>query len=169
MKILFKIRQQLLTHIIADLRRPHKYAAERVGFIACRFGALKPSGIVLLASDFLPVADEDYIDDQSVGAMMGDAAIRKALQFAFNTNVGMFHVHVHEHRGLPWFSRTDCRENSNFVPDFFHVRPHAPHGAVVLSLDSAAGLCWHPQTAEPYRISEFVFVGSPIRTSRGRQ
>ncbi len=166
MKISFKISSQLLVEVVRDLRRTHDYAAERVGFLACRVGALKPRGLVILAADFQPVADEDYLDDPTVGAMIGETAIRKSLQYALNHEVGMFHVHMHEHNGLPCLSRTDRRETANFVPDFFHVRPHMPHGAIVLSLDAAAGLCWHPRYASPFRITEFVFTGAPMRTVR---
>jgi hypothetical protein len=55
--------------------------------------------LVLLAEGYHPVADDDYIDDPTVGAMMGQEAIRKALKVALLQPVGMFHVHVHEHRG----------------------------------------------------------------------
>jgi len=108
------------------------------------------------------VSDGDYVRDPSVGAMMGASAIRKALQIALSNEVGMFHVHVHGHYGPPRFSRVDLHETAKFVPDFWHVRPQAVHGAIVLSVDSIAGLCWHPQASMPVPISEFSIVGSPV-------
>lgn len=167
MIVAFKISGGLLRRVCEDLNRPHPFAAERVGFLSCRVGALKPSGWVVLAHDFHPVADSDYLRDRSVGAMMGPAAIRKALQVALSNEVGMFHVHIHGHRGKPWFSGVDLRETAKFVPDFWHVRPHLVHGAIVLSLDSAAGLCWHPQAPRPVVFSKFSVVGAPMRTWRG--
>jgi hypothetical protein len=169
MRIAFKITTELLRQTRDLLARPHRFAAERVGFFSCRVGALRPNGWVILAHDFHPVADNDYLCDPSVGAMMGPSAIRKALQFAMNNEVGMFHVHVHEHRGKPGFSKIDLRETANFVPDFWHVRPHLVHGAVVLSLNSATGLCWHPQSAKPLPITEFSVVGAPMWLSRGTE
>ncbi len=162
MRVTFKITRRLLGIVRDNLNRPHAFAAERVGFLSCRMAALKPEGCLVLAHRFHPVADEDYVRDFSVGAMMGAAAIRKALQFALSNEVGMFHVHAHEHTGLPRFSGVDLRETAKFVPDFWHVRPHAAHGAIVLSLDSIAGLCWYPLISAPISISRFSIVGSPM-------
>ena len=162
MRVAFKITRPLLDNVFADLRRSHPFAAERVGFLSCRVGALKSSGWVVLAHNFHSVADDDYLEDRTVGAMMGPSAIRKAMQTALSNEVCMFHVHIHEHRGRPRFSGIDLRETAKFVPDFWHVRPHMVHGAIVLSFDSMAGLCWHPQASDPVRISEFSVVGAPM-------
>jgi len=167
MIIAFKIGETLLDRVREELSRPHPFAAERVGFLSCRVGALRPAGWVVLAHEFHAVDDADYLRNRSVGAMMGPAAIRKALQVALSREVGMFHVHIHGHRGRPWFSGVDLRETAKFVPDFWHVRPHLVHGAIVLSLDSAAGLCWHPQSPEPLAFSKFSIVGAPMRLWKG--
>jgi len=162
MRVAFKITRCLLGSVLNDLRRSHPFAAERVGFLSCKVGGVKPWGWVVLAQEFHPVADDDYLKDHSVGAMMGPAAIRKAIQIALSNEVCMFHVHMHGHCGQPWFSGVDLRETAKFVPDFWHVRPQLVHGAVVLSLDSIAGLCWHPRAPAPVRISEFSIVGAPM-------
>lgn len=167
MKIIFKTTRNLEDAILKDLARPHPIAAERVGFVSCRV-ANQRAGLVILAEQFHSVADEDYLDNPDVGAMMGSGAIRKALQFAYNNRIAMFHVHVHEHYGQPWFSRTDLAENAKFVPDFWNVRPEFPHGAIVLSRDSIAGLCWIPGESNPKRITEFTLVGKPMRFVRGQ-
>jgi hypothetical protein len=156
----FKITSALLHRIRKDLARPHNFAFERVGFITARVGAI-PSGVVILASDYHPVQDSDYLEDPTVGAMMGPRAIGSAMEIAYKLEVGVFHVHIHDHRGKPQFSRTDLTETARFVPDFFKVRPHLPHGAIVLSKDSATGLCWHPQCKKPFRFHKFSFVGLP--------
>jgi hypothetical protein len=161
MKIHFKTLRSLVSCIRTDLLRPHPFAAERVGFISCRV-AETHGGIVALAEGYHPVDDEDYLDDQTAGAMMGPAAIRKALQLAYGDRVSMFHVHMHQHSGLPWFSGLDLRENAKFVPDFWNVRPEFPHGALVLSSDSIAGLCWLTPRKKPVRITEFTVVGTPM-------
>jgi hypothetical protein len=167
MKIAFKVTASLLQQVRADLARPHPFAAERVGFLACKVAALKSNGVIVLASSFHAVEDDDYQDDQRVGAMMGPAAIRKALQLAYNEPLAMFHVHSHDHYGRPWFSRTDLSETTKFVPDFWHVQPKFPHGAIVLSLDSMAGLCWVPGQRKPTCIVEFTVVGAPMKFIRG--
>ena len=149
--------------MIADLLRPHPFAAERVGFIACKPAASR-SGTLLLAADYRPVADEDYVPDMRVGAMMGPAAIRKALQWAYNVRLSIIHVHLHDHDGAPGFSTTDLRETAKFVPDFFHVRPDLPHGALVLSRDSAIARCWLIPGAPPVWAEKVTIVGSPLIT-----
>jgi hypothetical protein len=162
MRVVLKLVDQLLQQVRHDLARPHEFAAERVGFLVCRAAGLVSEGVLLLAHGYRMVEDEDYVDDASVGAMMGPNAIRKALEFALNNKVGMFHVHVHEHIGRPRFSRVDFRESAKFVPDFWNVRPEMPHGALVASKDSLFGLCWYPGMSAPIEIGEFAMVGSPM-------
>jgi hypothetical protein len=163
MKVVFKISECLFRSVMEDLRRPHAFALERVGFLLCRPGDLPGGGVAIFAGAFHSVADEDYLDDQSAGAVMGPAAIRKALQVSYNKNASMLHVHIHEHQGKPRFSGIDKRETSLFVPDFWHVQPALPHGAVVFSKDSAFGQCWIPGMAMPQEITDFISVGAPIR------
>lgn len=161
MNIEFRISRPLLQHIHTDLSRVHPFAAERVGFIACASGALAGGGLVLLGESYHPVADSHYVNDPNAGATIGSAAIRIALQIAYNQPVSMFHVHRHEHLGLPRFSRIDLRESRRFVPDFFKVRPERCHGVIVLSHDALSGLCWLPGKTEPSPISRLAVVGRP--------
>lgn len=163
MKIRFKISHELLKAAFADLRRRHMFALERVGFFICRPAHRTKGGLLLLGQEFCPVADEDYVDNPKAGATMGPDAIRKALQTAYNREASMFHVHIHEHLGRPVFSTTDHRETARFVPDFWNVQRELPHGAIVLSKDSACGKCWIPGKDDPMEISEFVSVGVPMR------
>lgn len=162
MRIAFKITRNLLQNVLTDLRRPHPFAAERVGFLSCGVAGLKPAGWIILAQDFHPVADGDYMNDRTVGAMMGAGAIRRAMQVALTNQTCMFHVHIHEHRGKPRFSAIDLSETAKFIPDFWHVCPKLVHGATVLSANSMAGRCWHPHLPTPIPISEFSIVGSPM-------
>lgn len=161
-KISFKITSALTQHVRSSLQIKHKYAAERVGFLACKVAELDNHGLIILAKEFYHVADEDYIDDVSVGAMMGPAAIRKALQIAYAEDVCMFHVHMHEHRGIPSFSRVDLRESAKFIPDFWNVKPKLPHGTLVLSHNAARGLCWLPDSKNILPITDITVTGSPL-------
>lgn len=163
MRIRFKITQALLGAAKHDLLRPHPFAAERVGFLSCRVGATDSDGLIVLAHAYHAVEDPDYVDDPTAGATMGPDAIRKALQMAWQNRRAMFHVHLHEHHGRPAFSRIDSVESNRFVPNFWHVRPEMPHGALVFSIDGAYGRCWYPGQNAPAEIAEFSFVGSPTR------
>jgi hypothetical protein len=165
MTTIFRIRADLLAAVRTDLHRRHPFAAERVGFLLCRAGSLVENGIVVLAARYEPVADGDYLRDRRVGAMMGPAAIRKAMQCAYNggaQDISLFHVHMHDHHGLPGLSPVDSRESRKFVPDFFNVAPSLPHGVIVLSRDKAVGLCWRSQLQAPVPIDQFVVVGAPL-------
>jgi hypothetical protein len=109
-----------------------------------------------------PVSDEDYIDDPRYGALINGNAFRKAMQLAYQNNVGLLHAHLHPHRGLPAPSATDLRETHKFVPDFFNVRPELPHGTLILSYDHASGRMWSPSDRKPYDVSRITVVGAPI-------
>jgi proteasome lid subunit RPN8/RPN11 len=161
MNTALRVERGMLKRVHADLDRRHPYAAERVGFLACRTAQVE-GGVMLLAHEYLPVADDNYEHDPSVGAMMNSDAIRKALQYAYNNDVAMLHVHRHEHRGVPRFSRVDMRESAKFVPDFWKVRPGKPHGILVLSHDAMAGLAWDPHSARPEPMSQYSVIGRPF-------
>jgi hypothetical protein len=163
MRIIFKLTKDLLQEVHASLRRPHPFAFERVGFLLCRVGAIEPAGAVILAHRLHAVADEDYVDEPAVGAMMGPDAIRKALQIAYSEEASMFHVHLHLHSGRPRFSQVDETESAKFVPDFWNVQPNMPHGALVFSSDSAFGRCWIPGQKKSVEVSDFKEVGVPMR------
>lgn len=158
----FKITRALATEVWHDLVRPHPFAHERVGFISAGLSAAGRE-LIILARAYRPVADDDYINDPSVGAMMSAEAIRKALQWALQSGHAMFHVHTHGGRGIPMFSGVDTRENAKFVPDFFKVTPQSVHGALVLSDDAARGQLWLERKEPPVSIDLFSDVGPTLR------
>ena len=86
MKVRFKITSGLLTAIRSDLRRPHPFARERVGFISAGLSAVA-GDLLVLAREYRPVADGEYLNDPTVGAMMGPDAIRNALQWTLQDGV----------------------------------------------------------------------------------
>ena len=166
MKTQFKVTRALLATIRRDLARPHPFAYERVGFVSA---GLTTAGdnLLILARNYRPLLDHEYLSNTTVGAMMGPEAIRDTLQWALETGSAMFHVHTHGGCGVPSFSTIDIRENARFVLDFFKVSSHAVHGAIVLSNDAARGQVWCNRN-EPYEfIQDFVEIGVPIRKWRG--
>jgi hypothetical protein len=162
MKTRFKIMRRLVEEIRKDLRRPHSFAMERVGFVLCRFGVTSKQDLLMLGYNYHPVADEDYIDDELYGAVINSNAFRKVMQLAYSNPVGLFHIHLHDHMGQPAPSSIDLRETGAFVPDFFHVRPNLPHGALILSADSISGRIWWPREQKPAVIDRFSIVGFPL-------
>jgi hypothetical protein len=163
MTVQFKITRRLLQTIRRDLARPHAFAHERVGWVSAGLSSADDE-LWVLARGYRPVADMDYLRDPSVGAMMGPEAIRKALQWAMAEGVAIFHVHTHGGRGRPGFSGTDLREQAKFVPNFFQLAPQCPHGALVLSDNSAHGHIWL-DASKPYQaITDFAEIGAPLKT-----
>jgi hypothetical protein len=165
MRVNVKIPRVMWTNILHDLARPHAFAFERVGFIACRPAMTGEQVVTLYGVRYEPLSDDEYLDDDSAGAVMGPKAIRRALQMALNNgneDVSVLHVHHHYGHGVPRFSVTDARETKNFVPDFFHAAPLVPHGAIVFSNDRAYGEIWLREDSEPQQISEIVSIGVPI-------
>lgn len=167
MKAELRISGKLLDEIRADLRRFHAFAHERVGFLTC---GISPLGgkLQLLAREYRPVEDDDYLRDPSVGAMVGPDGMRKALQMAYRHKSALFHLHTHGGNGVPGFSGIDLRESAKFVPSFFNVIPTVPHGAIVLSNNSARGLLWLDQTQGPVQISGYCRVGIPTARFGGQ-
>jgi len=162
MNIHFKLTAALLDEISTDLRRPHPFAAERAAFIGCKASACR-GGILVLAHTYIPLRDDCYADDPRFGCAFNADAMRAAMQFALTNDASMFHVHLHEHSGPPWFSRPDLRESRRFIPDFWNVKPGLPHGTLVLSADAAAGLCWYARREKPIRIAQITVVGFPMQ------
>lgn len=158
MKFLFRATTDFMRMVRNDLSRTHAFADERVGFIAVR-ATVGADHLVLLADSYYPVADHEYLRDPTVGALINQEALRKALEIALLQPVGMFHVHQHLFPGRLWFSPLDLREQLRFVPDFFKVRNNMPHGALVLSDATAAGRIWVSPT-EIHVINEFDTVGT---------
>ena len=164
MNVTVKIPQVMWKNILRDLARPHAFAFERVGFIACRSAMTGDETMTLYGVHYEPVAEDEYLDDDSAVAVMGPAAIRRALRLALNEgneDVSVLHVHHHFGRGVPRFSVTDARETKIFVPDFFHAAPLVPHGAIVFSNERAYGEIWLQEHSEPQQISEIISVGVP--------
>jgi len=143
MSVTLKMPRHLVTKIQSDLHRAHPFALERVGFVSCGV-SIVGSQVEINSMGYHPVLDDHYIDDQTVGAMLGPDAFRVALQYAYNNEASMFHVHRHEHYGRPRFSRTDVREYARFIPNFWNVQPNLPHGAILLSQDSMIARYWDP-------------------------
>ena len=158
MRYSFRISDKLLEVAQSDLRRPHPFAGERVGFLKFRC-ARSARGVLMVASGYMPVRNDGYIPDDSVGAMMNEGTILMAMQAAYSGHVGIAHVHLHGHPGRPRFSTIDLRESDRFVPSFSNVRTEYPHCAIVISDDSFVGLCWPERGCEPQPIDQFSIIG----------
>lgn len=67
MTITFKIPQGLFSEIHRDLSRPHGFAAERVGFIACGASAFGADGSCSLAIHIIPLLSDTMLTILALG------------------------------------------------------------------------------------------------------
>lgn len=162
MKWTLRIPRVLHDEIRRDLARRHAFAAERVGFLLTKLGN-RESQVeqVVLASGYWPVPDGAYIDDPSVGARYEASVHRGLFERAIAENVGVFHVHVHEHRGCPGFSGVDVDCIRKLVPSLRTVQPRQTHGGLLLSIDAMTAACWLPAATSPLP-GRIVVVGRPF-------
>lgn len=134
--IQLRIPQVLYEKMLEDLRRPHHFAYERVGFLSTKSLSLLDNTLLIIATAYKPVEDADYIDDSTVGAKINSNAIRKTMQDILDNGGGTFHVHLHEHDGIPSPSLTDLESLPELIDSFSNVTPEQAHGILILSNDS---------------------------------
>lgn len=167
MTLQFRITDQLLRAIHTDLDRRHPFAGERVGFLTCGVGQLPDDGLAIYAAVYQPILDEDYVEDPRAAAMLGPGAFRKMLQQVYQRPASVFHVHRHDHRGKPFPSNIDQSESRKFVPDFWKVCPHHPHGILILSLDAMYGQVWRPGREDIRPFDCCLILGDRLRKVKG--
>jgi hypothetical protein len=133
-----KIRMpgKLHAQMLEDLKRPHSFAYERVGFLYATTSVLPDGTRLVLCNNYHAVADEDYIEDDSVGAKIGSAAIRGAMQKINDGRCGGFHVHLHDHSGLTSPSGTDKEGLPPVVQSLANIGKTEVNGMLILSRDS---------------------------------
>lgn len=162
MRIQMKIDGRFLDHVIRDLHRPHEYAYERIGFIFVKKGIIQNKDTMLLPSYYMPIADEHYIPDPTVGARYNADAIRSVMQRVLDTGEGAFHVHEHS-TILPTFSRDDIENQNRLIPTFRNVGMKSIHGAILLTEDTINGLCWLPNETHPRSIPKITIIKRPLK------
>lgn len=163
MLIHIKMTKNVYQRMRADLKRPHDFAYERVGFIFARKGNADQDTLLVLATDYSPVLDAHYLDDPAVGAKINSSAIRSVMERAYSTKECILHVHQHGHSGVPRFSRVDRVEYNKMIPSFHNIGGDVVHGALVFSLDSASGLIWTSKDASPRPVRKLTIVDYPIK------
>jgi hypothetical protein len=165
MKIDIKLTGHLYKEIVRDLARPHPFASERIGFVFGRLGSLTDEDRLILLTRYHSIPDDQYIEDPGVGARIGSEALTWAMQalfFSRATGEGIFHIHIHKHRGETRMSRVDSDDIPKFMPGFQSVSSKAAHGIIILSLDHGAGWIWAPTHKEPILARTMSVIGVPV-------
>lgn len=164
MKMSMKVPRSLFDQMVTDLSRPHPTAFERVGFAFGRTGVLSADHTLILLYDYLLVADDNYIPDETVGAKINANAIREAMQKAMSDRACAFHVHAHHLPGRLGFSRTDLGGLTRLVPSFQAASPGLPHGAFLIGPRSCTAIAWPPKSQHAVQVSAITIVGFPMTT-----
>ncbi|HKW22798.1 MAG TPA: hypothetical protein VJO13_15535 [Ktedonobacterales bacterium] len=164
--VLIRLTRPLVEGMQADLRRPHPYAVERVGFLFARKGSGPPGTTLLFPIEYHAVPDDQYIEGLALweGAAINGDAMRSAMERVMATKLSALHVHLHDHLGRPRLSRTDWRDLPDVARSFRHADPTLIHGGIVLSRDAATGAVWLPDVpiGEP-ALPRISIVGYPLR------
>jgi len=157
-----KLSGGLYAEIMRDLTRTHPFAAERVGFV---FGRMGSHGRLILLNRYHSIPDDQYVDDPAVGARIGEEALTWAMQAVYQcrpTREGIFHIHLHGHKGEPQMSRVDSHEIPRLLPGFQSMDRDAAHGIIILSLDHGSGWVWLPSDKGPCQVDSINIIGVPI-------
>jgi len=165
MRIHLKMRGSTYREIIRDLVRPHPFATERVGFVFGRTGSLANQGKVILINRYHSIPDSHYVEDPTVGARIGSEALTWAMQAVYHgrpSREGIFHIHMHGHKGEPGMSATDAFEIPKVLPGFQSTGRHASHGIIILSRDHGSAWVWLPASQGPARADAVIVVGAPV-------
>lgn len=156
-----KMTKSIYDTMRADLRRPHPFAYERVGFILAR-KEVSSETLSIFATNYHPILDSHYINDPDVGAKIGAAALRGIMERAYPTKECIIHVHLHDHSGPPRFSKADRIGYNQMIPSFHNIGGTAVHGGMVFSFDNAIGLIWTSKNKEPFFVNKLSIIGYPL-------
>jgi hypothetical protein len=111
-----------------DLKRPHEFAFERVGYFLGESN-LEKNEIAIV--DWLSFGDEMY-QRSNVGAEIGREGMKYLMRNAFQTNMTYLHFHLHLFQKKPTFSFTDIQSIKEIVPALFSFSSASAHGAIIL-------------------------------------
>ena len=134
--IRFRIPEQLHKEMLLDLNRAHSFAYERVGFLFAKTIKLSSDITLVIAIDYLPVDEKDYINDREVGAKINSDAIRAAMQGTLEKDCGCFHIHLHDHSGKPVPSFTDSKSLPGIVNSLNNIASEHINGFLILSTNA---------------------------------
>ncbi|MFC4765791.1 hypothetical protein [Effusibacillus consociatus] len=153
--MLIRMHKTIYQRMKGDLSRPHPHAWERVGYVFIR----PTQGTVLEATDYVPVPDEFYVRDSSVGAHVDHRAIALAMKRADHGNEGVLQVHEHGGKGIPQFSPVDYESHPVYLRSFQNANPRVTHGFLLLSENSMVARVWRPGVRQAFEIYSYKITG----------
>ena len=163
MSCICRVPKRVFNKMKLDLKRAHPFAFERVGFLFFKKNKSSHDEYTILATEYMLVADEHYINDPMVGAKINNMAIRAVFQHLLDTSLGVLHVHLHDHYGKPQMSKSDSRGIPPLVKSFHNLGLDTPHGMLIFSKDNMNGWISSPKTLQVKNIVQTNIVGFPTR------
>lgn len=161
-----RIPKKLYDAIRSDLDRPHPFALERAGFVFGKLADESSRKPLIVLYRYAGLTDYDYVDDPNYAACFSGDVIRRTMQELRDkrsTSECAFHIHVHEHRGKPGFSKPDLLGLPPIIPSFSRAAGDGAHGMILLSDDHAISMVWLPGQAEPVLATHITVVGKPLK------
>lgn len=122
-----------------DLTSPPVVGDERLGIAFTRY-ASKYTQRTIVVTEYAALPEEAYVREALAPVSFDVRWIMTASENAGLESAGIFLVHLHEHRGKPWFSPVDMDTNRRIITPIALIDQTLPTGALILSLDSAAAL-----------------------------
>lgn len=159
---ILRIPSQFYTLMLADLKKPHPFAAERVGFFSTSLITAGEKFKIVLVTGYHSIPDDDYIDDPAVGAKINTKAILTAMQRIISTGKGCLHVHLHEHNGTPSPSSTDLASLPGLARSFLNANSETACGYLILSNNDF--FCeMYTLNGQSVKIGQLTIVGYPLK------
>jgi hypothetical protein len=128
-------------------------------------GLLADESTLIILTRYQSIPDDQYVEDPSVGARIGNKALTWAMQalyFGRTTSEGIFHIHMHQHKDETRMSWIDSRDTPKLIPGFQSVSNEAAHGIIILSLNHGSGWVWLPARKEPFTADTMSVIGAPV-------
>tara|TARA_B100001971_G_scaffold162689_1_gene153001 strand:+ start:3825 stop:4325 length:501 start_codon:yes stop_codon:yes gene_type:complete len=163
MNVQIRVHQNLYEEAFRDLRRPHPFAYERVGFLSSSTVQIDPEHVLVLLTDFHSIPDDHYLENPDVGACIGTEAIRAAMQRSIALQAGQIHTHIHEHWGQPHPSSDDLEGVPPINRSLSLTSPNQTSGYLILSHNSAWAELNVAKSGLITRADKFTVVGFPLR------
>ena len=167
--VVLRLPKALVDKARRDLRRPHETALERVGFLVVTSARTEGDQLLVLGLEYQAIPDDQYVASRGAGTRIGTVAIRNAITRAMTGARGIFHIHLHEHEGIPHFSDTDRREQPRLAQSLVAAAPAESHGMIVLSADAANAWVWPADGDGAVVPARLVIVGDPMVLLSGNQ
>ena len=135
MNVLSSVARRIRT----DLTLPPLVGDERLGVALSRY-ASRYNNTTIVLTEYFGLPKDAYVKVASSPVAFSTRWFMRASEEAARKNAGLFLVHLHEHRGRPWFSPIDMRTNRDIVRPLALIDQTVPTGALLFSLDNAAAL-----------------------------